>query len=394
MPLSDARIRSLKPSIKPSKHADGSGLLLYVSPSGGKLWRLVYRFEGKQKQLALGAWPYVSLANARAKREAARTLLAAGIDPSVQKKLDKAERLKAATSSFAALAEELLARDAREGKADVTIGKKRWLISLALPDFGTKPITEVTAPDILVPLRRIEAQGNHETAKRLRAAIGQVFRFSIATARATHDPTVGLKGALTAPKVTHQAAVTDWTTFTRLLNAIWAYTGTPETCAALKLMALLYPRPGELRLAEWSEFDLDAATWTLPAARTKMRRIHKKPLPALAVTILREHRNHTGNLRYVFPATTSRERPISENTMNLALRKMGFSQDEATSHGFRATASTLLNESNLWNPDAIEAELAHVSGNAVRNAYHRAAYWDDRVKMAAWWAEGIGEVVG
>jgi integrase len=391
MPLTDARIRALKPTPKATKHGDSGGLLLVVNPNGSKLWRMVYRFDGKQKQLAFGAWPDVSLGDARSCRDEARKLLAAGVDPSARKKEDKAERVRAATSSFSSLAEEFLAKNEREGKAEVTTDKKRWLLSLAAGDIGAKQITEITAADILVPLRRVEAAGNFETARRLRAFIGQVFRFAIATARAENDPTFGLRGALIAPKVTHQAALTEWDTFTKLLKKIWAYEGTVETIAALKLMALLYPRPGELRQAEWSEFDLDKATWVIPAERAKMRRPHKKPLPLMAVQILQEQRNRSGNLCLVFPASTSLERPISENTMNLALRRMGFTKEDATSHGFRATASTLLNESGLWNADAIEAELAHVSGNGVRRAYHRAAYWDERVKMAAWWAARVWE---
>jgi integrase len=393
MALSDARIRSLKPSDKPTKHGDAGGLLLVVSPAGSKLWRMVYRFEGKQKQLAFGAWPDVSLADARSSRDAARKLLASGVDPSAKKKEDKVAREKAVTDSFAALADELLSKNEREGKASATLGKKRWLVSLAIDDLGDKPITEISASDILVPLRRVEAQGNYETARRLRAVISQIFRYAIATARAENDPTFGLKGAIIAPKVTHQAAVTEWTSYARLLKSIWVYSGTRETSSALKLMALLYPRPGELRQAEWSEFDLENAVWVIPAERAKMRRPHKKPLPPLAVDILRSQRNHSGNLRLVFPSSTSAERPISENTMNLALRRMGFGKDEATSHGFRATASTLLNESGLWSADAIEAELAHLSGNAVRRAYHRASYWDERTRMAVWWSERIAEIV-
>lgn len=393
MPLNDARIRALKPSTKPTKHGDTGGLLLVVSPTGSKLWRMVYRFDGKQKQLSFGTWPDVSLAEARSRRDAARKLLADGVDPSAKKKEEKVARERAVTDSFAALAEELLTKNEREGKSAATLGKKRWLVSLATIDLGGKQITEISASDILVPLRRVEAQGNYETARRLRSVISQVFRYAIATARAENDPTFGLRGAIIAPKVTHQAAVTDWTVFAKLLKSIWVYSGTQETCAALKLMALLYPRPGELRQAEWSEFDLENAVWIVPAERAKMRRPHKKPLPPLATEILRAQRNHTGNLRLVFPSSTSTERPISENTMNLALRRMGFSKNDATSHGFRATASTLLNESGLWSADAIEAELAHLSGNAVRRAYHRASYWDERLRMAAWWSERIAEIV-
>ncbi|WP_306402385.1 tyrosine-type recombinase/integrase [Pseudochrobactrum saccharolyticum] len=393
MPLNDARIRALKPSAKPTKHGDAGGLLLVVNPTGSKLWRMVYRFEGKQKQLSFGTWPEVSLAEARAARDAARKLLASEVDPSAKKREDKAARERLITDSFSALAEELLDKNEREGKSAATLNKKRWLISLATSDLGAKQIIEISASDILIPLRRIEAQGNYETARRLRAVISQVFRYAIATARAENDPTFGLRGAIIAPKVTHQAAVTDWNVFAKLLKSIWAYTGTLETCAALKLMALLYPRPGELRQAEWNEFDLENAVWVIPAERAKMRRPHKKPLSPLAVDILRIQHNHTGNLRLVFPSSTSVERPISENTMNQALRRMGFSKDDATSHGFRATASTLLNESGAWNEDAIEAELAHIGSNAVRRAYHRASYWDERVKMTAWWSDRIAEII-
>lgn len=393
MPLNDARIRALKPGKKPTKHGDSGGLLLVVNPSGSKLWRMVYRYSGKQKQLSFGAWPDVSLAQARAHRDAARKLLADNNDPSLKKKQDKIAKAEAETNTFAALADEFLEKNIREGKSEATLSKKRWLIGLALKDLQTKPIGDIDAADILVPLRRVESLGHYETARRLRAVISQVFRYGIATARVSNDPTFGLRGAIIAPKVTHRAAVTDWESFAKLIRSIWAYTGTNETRAAMKLMALLYPRPGELRQAEWTEFDLDKATWTIPEERAKMRRSHKKPLAPMAIDILREQNRRAGNMRLVFPSSTSIERPISENTMNLALRRMGFGKHEATSHGFRATASTLLNESGLWNADAIEAELAHVSGNEVRRAYHRAAYWDERIRMAAWWAERIEKVM-
>lgn len=391
MPLNDARIRALKPSGRPTKHGDSGGLLLVVNPNGSKLWRVVFRYAGKQKQLALGAWPEVSLAQARALRDEARRLLADNIDPSQRKRQEKIAKAEAQANTFAALADEFLEKNVREGKSDATISKKRWLVSLAVRDLGARPLAEIDAAAVLITLRRVEAAGNLETARRLRAVISQVFRYGIATARISYDPTFGLRGAIAAPHVTHRAAITDWAPFTKLVRQIWAYSGTPETRAAMQLMVLLYPRPGELRQAEWAELDLEKGTWTIPEERSKMRRPHRKPLSALAIAILREQREHSGNLRLVFPSSTSLERPISENTMNQALRRMGFDKHEATSHGFRATASTLLNESGLWDADAIEAELAHVSGNAVRRAYHRAAYWDVRVRMAEWWAENVGE---
>lgn len=216
-----------------------------------------------------------------------------------------------------------------------------------------------------------------------------MFRYAIAVSKATNDPTFGLRGALVTPKVTHRPAITDETKFGALLRAIWGYDGTPETQAALKLMALLYPRPGELRFAEWSEFDLDRAIWTIPASRMKMRREHRKPLCAQAVAILRELRRHTGNRRLAFPSVRSPQRPISENTLNAALRRLGYSTGEATAHGFRSSASSLLNESGKWQVDAIEAELAHIGADEVRRAYNRSAYWDERVQMAEWWAQRI-----
>jgi len=389
MPLTDTQIKGLRPLQSPTKHSDGGGLHLLVSPTGGKLWRWSYRFGGKQKTLAFGAYPAISLAEARLKRADAKKLLANGVDPAQQAKIEKTNRLVANTNTFAAIADEFLAKVEREGKADATLTKKRWLLGIAKADLGDRPIAEISASEVLAPLRAVEAQGNYETARRLRAVIGQVFRYAIATARAENDPTFGLKGALTTPVVTHRAALTDRKAFGGLLRAVWSYEGMAETRAALQLMALLYPRPGELRQAEWSEFDLDGGVWTMPATRMKMRREHKKPLPAAAVTILRELHGLTGRGRLVFPSVQSSLRPMSENTLNSALRRMGFSSAEASAHGFRATASTLLNESGMWQADAIEAELAHVGADEVRRAYHRALYWDERVKMAAWWADEI-----
>ncbi len=389
MPLTDTQIKGLRPSNCPKKCSDGGGLHLLVSPAGGKLWRLSYRFDGKQKTLALGAYPIVSLADARLKRTGAKKLLANGVDPAHQAKADKADRLAASANTFSAVADELVAKAEREGKAEATVVKKRWLLDMAKAHFGARPVAEISAAEILVPLRQVEARGNYETARKLRATIGQVFRYAIATARAENDLTFGLKGALTAPVVTHHAALTDGKAFGGLLRAVWGYEGTPATRAALQLMALLYPRPGELRQAEWPEFDLDGGVWTIPASRMKMRREHRKPLPASAVGILRDLQKLTGVGRLVFPSVQSPLRSMSENTLNSALRRMGFTSTEASSHGFRATASTLLNESGNWLPDAIEAELAHVGADEVRRAYHRAAYWDERVRMAEWWADEV-----
>lgn len=389
MPLTDTFIKKLRSTNSPTKHADGGGLHLLVSPQGSKLWRLAYRCDGKQKTLALGAYPIISLAEARQKRDGAKKLLACGLDPSTQAKADKARRLALTEHIFNAIADEFLLKTARDGKAGATLTKKRWLISLARADLGHRPISAITAADVLVPLRRVESLGNYETARRLRAVIGQVFRYAIATARAENDPTFGLRGALTTPTVTHRAAVTNWKAFAGLLCAIWDYEGAPETRAALKLMALLYPRPGELRFAEWTEFDQNRGIWTISESRAKMRREHRKPLSALTIDVLTELRNHTGNRRLVFPSIQTADRPMSENTLNAALRRLGYTRNEATAHGFRASASSLLNESGKWSPDAIEVELGHVGTDQVRRAYHRALYWDERVKMAEWWMAAV-----
>lgn len=393
MPLTDAQIRRLKAPEKEKKLSDSQGLYLLLKPSGGRLWRMAYRYGGKQKALALGQYPHVGLLEARQKRDAAKTLLAKGLDPSHEAKTAKAEAALSNENTFNLIANELLEKMEREGLAETTLKKRRWLLDMARPDLGERPIKDIAASEILVPLRKVEALGNYETARRLRATIGQVFRFAIATARADNDPTFGLKGALTTPKVVHRAAITDWQRLSGLIRCIWEYEGAYETRSALKLMALLYPRPGELRLAEWSEFDLEKATWTIPAPRTKMRREHRKPLSDAAVEIIWNLQQLIGHRSLVFPSVSSPKRPISENTLNASLRRMGFTKEEMTSHGFRATASTLLNESGKWNADAIEAELGHVGADEVRRAYHRAVYWEERVKMADWWAEQIGHML-
>jgi integrase len=394
LPLTDTRIRNLKPEEKPYKVADGGGLYLQVTPNGSKLWRMRYRFDGREKLLSFGAYPEVNLQRAREKRTDAKALLADGVDPSAQAKADKAEHAARTEHTFANIAAELVQKLRREGKAETTLNKKQWLVDMANADFGETPIRDVDAPTILKTLRKVEAKGNYETAKRLRSTIGQVLRYAIATARADNDPTYALRGALIAPKVSHMAAATDRDAFAEIVRAIWAYDGgSPSTRAALKLMALLYTRPGELRLALWEEFDLEKAIWTVPAERMKMRREHVKPLPAMAVEILRELQSETGSNYRAFPSLIARDRPISENTLNQALRRMGFSQSEHTSHGFRASASSLLNESGLWNEDAIEAELAHLGADQVRRAYQRSRFWDERVRMADWWSGEIRKML-
>lgn len=397
MALTDAAIRALKPSEKPRKIADERGLYIHIAPNGSRLWRYAYRYAGKQKLFSIGAYPEVGLAEARKKRDAARALLREGIDPSNQKKLDKLAKADADAATFTVVASELLDKKRREGKAERTLEKLRWLYGLAKPHIGERPIAAISAPEVLAVLRTIEQKGRLETAKRLRGVIGEVFRYAVATGRATADPTYALRGALTAPVVKHRAAITDPIAFGGLLRAIDGFQGQATTVAALKLMALLFPRPGELREAEWAEFDLDKAVWTIPASRTKMRRPHDIPLAPQAVAILRDLQVISGGGRLVLPGygisggegRKVEQRPISENTMNAALRRLGFSQDEMTAHGFRASASTLLNESGRFSPDAIERALAHQDPDGVRRAYARGAYWKERVEMMIWWADEI-----
>ena len=389
MRLSDSKIRTLKPPNRVLKLSDGGGLYLHVTPNGSKLWRLAYRFDGKQKLLSFGPYPTVTLANARKKRDEAKAVLADGQDPSKKAQEAKRQQHLESISSFDAIAKELLEKDEREQKAPATLAKKRWIVRMVSADLGNLPITEIKAPAILEVLRKIEAAGNYETAKRMRSVISQIFRYAIATSRAEVDPTYGLKGALIAPKVTHRAAITDRNKFAGLVRAIWEYDGAKEVQAGLKLLALLYSRPGELRLAKWKEFNLERAVWTIPAARMKMRREHRKPLPRLAVEVLTELNGLTGQSEFAFLSTWSKEKPISENAFNGALRRLGFTKDEMTSHGFRSSASSLLNESGKWSPDAIEAELAHIGADEVRRAYNRAQYWEERLQMTEWWAEEI-----
>jgi integrase len=289
-------------------------------------------------------------------------------------------------------ADELLEKKRREEKATATVEKIGWLLSLAKPIIGQRPISEIAAPEILSVLRSVESRGRHETARRLRSTIGEVFRYAVATGRAQGDPTSALKGAITAPVVRHRSAIIEPKAFGGLLRAIGGYAGTPETRIALDLLAVTFVRPGELRNAEWVEFDLDRAVWAIPAERMKMRKPHLVPLAPQALVIIRDLHTMTGRGKFLFPSVRTTARCMSENTLNAALRRLGFSQDEMSSHGFRAAASSMLNECGLWNPDAIERQLAHEEGDAIRRAYQRAEFWDERVRMMDWWALRCAEM--
>ncbi len=387
MPLTDRQIRTAKPTEKPYKLGDGGGLFLQITPKGSKLWRLKYRFDGKEKLLSLGAYPDVPLRAARMARDDAKSKLAASVDPSVIRKLERAEKEATEERTFAALATAYLEKKKRDGIKLVTIRKNRWLLDMANADFGDVPADKVKAPLILKTLQREEAKGNLEHAKRLKTVIGSVLRFGIALGWLDADPTPGLRGAIATRRTKSHAAITDPEKFGELLRSIDAYDGQLTTKYALKLIALLAPRPGELRQAKWEEFDFEKRIWSVPEERMKMGRPHRVPLSAAAVDLLEELRRLTGNSEFLFPALTSNVRPMSENTLNQALRRMGYGKDEHTSHGFRATFATLANESGKWHPDAIERALAHAEKNAVRAAYARSEFWDERVKMVDWWTE-------
>jgi integrase len=391
MLLTAKEVANAKPRAKIFKLSDGGGLQLWITPDGAKRWRLAYRFGGVQKALALGVYGtednQFSLAKAREKKEAAKLQIKAGQDPLQAKRQAKAARAESNANTFDAIAIELADKKRRDGKSPATLRKFEWFLSFARPTIGARAIREISARDVLGVLKEVEARGVHETARKLRTAIGDVFRYAIATARADNDPTVALRGALVTPTVTPRAAIVDPKAFGALLRAIEDYQGTPETRIALELLAMTFVRPGELRAAEWSEFDLEGAAWKIPAGRMKMRKVHSVPLAPRAVAALRELKDLPGQGRFLFPSVRTAARCMSENTLNAALRRMGFQNKDMTSHGFRASASSILNESGLWHPDAIERQLAHVDADSIRRAYARAEFWDERVKMMTWWAE-------
>jgi integrase len=351
-----------------------------------------YRWMGKRGTLAFGVYPTISLAEARQKREAAKKQIATGTDPAAQRKLDKIASATAHQNTFRAIGDEWLDKLRREGRSESTLSKMKWMLDLAEPVIGNLPVTHVGARELLDALRRVEARGRYETARRLGSTCGQVFRYAIATGRATRDPSTDLRGALTAPKVKHRSALTEPAPVGALLRAIEGYDGHPTTLAALRLAPLFFVRPGELRNAEWAEFDLDGAEWRILAEKMKMRLPHRVPLARQAIIILQDLRGITGEGRYLFPSVRSVVRPISDNTLNAALRRLGYTKDEMTAHGFRSTAAVRLNEMG-WNPDAIERQLAHQEPNSVRRAYtHAAEYWDERREMMQAWADYLEQL--
>jgi integrase len=393
--LTDPAIRNAKPQAKPYNLPDGGGLGLEVQPSGAKWWRLRFRVDGKERMLSLGTHPEVSLKDARERREQVRRDLAAGIDPSAKRKAEKETRTELAANTFEAVAREwhkaVHTAKVSEGHA------ARNLLRLeqdAFPWFGALPIADITAPKLLEALRKVEARGAIETAHRVRQVCGQVFRYGIATGRCERDPAADLRDTLQPVIVTHHAAILDPKQVGALLRAFDDYQGMPTTRAALKLAPLVFLRPGELRQAEWAEFDLDAGMWTIPAARmkrTKQQKVsgapHLVPLSSQAVAILRDLEPLTGRGRYLFPSPRGATRPMSENGVLSALRRMGYGKDEMSGHGFRAMARTLMAE-RLNIPEAvIEAQLAHAVKDSLGRAYNRTEFVEQRRQMMQRWAD-------
>jgi integrase len=392
MALTDTAVRNAKPKDKPYKLGDAQGLYLLVNPKGSKLWRVKYRMHGAERKLSLGSYPEITLAGARGARDEARKHLAQAVDPNAVKRQTRIDASVRASNSFAKVAEELIEKRAKEGLAEPTLEKHRWLLKILGAEFGARAVAEITPHELLHELRKQECRGRLESAKQLRGFASRVFRYAVATARADRDPAQLLLGALVAPTVRHFSAITDPQTFGGLMRAIDTYEGDPAVMAALRLTPHVFQRPGELHRMEWTEVDFDKAVWTIPISKMKMPQPHSVPLSRQALDILSGIQQLTGNGQYVFPSVRTHARPISENTINAALRRMGYPKEQMTAHGFRTTASSLLNETGKWNPDAIERALAHMIAGQVRRIYNQSPYWTERVEMAQWWSDHLAEL--
>ena len=389
MPLTDVAIRKASPADKPYKLTDGQGLYLLVN-TAGKYWRVNYRFAGKYKTLALGTYPDIGLADARERLKDARRLLANDTDPALVKKVQKATRKEASANSFEAVAREWYAKYSPAWATSHADRILRRLDVHVFPWMGSRPIAEINAPEVLAVLRRIEERGTLETAHRVSQVLGQVFRYAVATGRASRDPTGDLKGALPPSRPTHFAAVTEPLAIGALLRAIDAHNGGFVVKAALRLAPLVFVRPGELRTARWDDIDLDNATWAYTVSKTKTQ--HIVPLARQAVAILREIEPLTGHKAHVFPANRGEGRPMSENTVNAALRSLGYDGKTLTGHGFRAMARTLLDEVLSFPPHVIEQQLAHAVKDPLGRAYNRTAHLEQRRAMMQAWADYLDKL--
>lgn len=387
MPLTDVKIRQAVPRDKPWKLTDGGGLYLAIQPNGSRLWKFKFRVQGREQKLSFGRYPQITLKEARARRDEAKLELMRGGDPARRRREEKIAASMRADNSFESVAEEYVDKCEAEGLAPATIKKARWFLEKLRPKLGKRPIAEITPHELLYVLKKFESAGHRETARRARSFASRVFRYAVATVRADTDPAQVLRGALIAPVVRHYAAITDPKKLGGLLLAIDRYEGLFITRFALQIAPHVFVRPGELRHADWDEIDLEANVWRIPAGRMKARKPHAVPLSRQVKALFEELGSITGKSGYVFASMHARDRPMSENTINAALRRMGYSGDEMTAHGLRATASTLLNESDEFSSDAIERALAHNDTNAVRAIYHRGQHWQERVRMAQWWSD-------
>jgi len=385
MPLTDTVIRNAKPEKKAVKLFDDRGLYLEVSPAGGKWWRHKYRFEGKEKRLSLGVYPDVGLKEARKRRDDARSLLAGGVDPGEHRKAQKLARDGQAANSFEVVAREWFAKYATTWAASHSDKTMRRLERDVFPWIGNRPICEIHAPEILTVLRRIEARGAGETAHRALSNCGQVFRYAVATGRANRDPSGDLRGALSRVKKSHFAAKTDPEAVAGILRAMDGYLGTLPVRCAMRLAPLLFVRPGELRTAKWTDVDLEEKQWRYIVTKTKTP--HIVPLSRQAIEILNELRPLTGKGQYVFPGARSSTRPMSDNAILAAMRRVGIDKEEMTGHGFRAVARTILDEVLGVRPDYIEHQLAHAVRDPNGRAYNRTAHLPERRKMMQQWAD-------
>lgn len=388
-PLTDVQPRNAKGKDKPYKLADGGGLYLLVNPDGTRYWRMDYRFGDKRRTLAFGKYPEISLGDARAKRADAKRLLDQGVDPGEQRKAQKAARSDRSSNSFEVIAREWFSKY-KDGWAtshsDKIMGRLEKDI---FPWIGGRPIAEISAPELLAAVRRIEARGALETAHRSLANCGQVFRYAVATGRAERDPSADLRGALPSARARrkHFAAVTESKQVGSLLRAIDGYSGSYTVRCALRLAPLVFVRPGELRAAEWEDIDLEAAEWRYTVSKTKTQ--HIVPLATQAIALLRELHPLTGHGRYLFPSPRTRERPMSDNAILSALRRMGIAKDEMSGHGFRAMARTILDEVLKVPPHIIEHQLAHAVRDPLGRAYNRTTHLEDRRTMMQAWADHL-----
>lgn len=393
MALTDTFVKTVKFSGKASgdKHSDGGGLYLHVK-SSGRYWRMAYRFAEKQKTLALGVYPEVSLAKARKRREAARELLADGVDPSAAKQEEKRAQAAAAASTFELVSREWLGKTAKDRKDSTSAKVSNWLENDVFPYIGHMPISSIGPRNVLAALRHMEARGALDSVHRVKQICGQVFRYAVASGAAERDITQDLKGALASPESGHFPAITEPKRAGELLRSIYAYSGHPYTVAALKLSPLVFVRPGELRAAEWVEIDLEAAEWRIPGSKMKMKADHLVPLSTQAVEVLRGVHELTGHGRYVFPGLRTGSRPMSENTINAALRGMGYDQKTHCAHGFRAMARTIMDEVLGERVDLIEHQLAHVVKDPNGRAYNRTAHLPARREMMQRWADYLDKL--